>query len=155
MPQDFLAIKTANGLKPMEAQDAEAYDALPFGKPIRVKSTVARSNPRNRWFHACLGVLFEQQETWPTMTLFRNAIKRALGLVEVHTVKGVSYYEYPSLAFNKMEEADFIQFCDRFVKLVCTRIIPQMDEESARAMLDMLDGDAGKIGRKLTGDKAA
>ena len=139
----------------MEAQDAEAYESLPFGKPIRIKATVARSNPRNRWFHACLGMLFGMQETWPTATLFRNAIKRALGLVEVHTVKGVDYYEYPSLAFNKMEEPDFIQFCDRFVKLVCERIIPQMDEQSARAMLDLLDADSGKQGQRRVGNNYA
>ena len=145
---EFFAIKTSRGLIPMEPQDQAEYDALAFNKPIRVKATQARSNPRNRWFHASLAVLFDMQDTWPTPTLFRNAIKRALGLCDVHEVKGQTHYEYHSIAFNKMDEKDFVHFCDRFVKLVCTRIIPNLDEQDARRMLDVLDADSGKIGTR-------
>jgi len=137
------------GLKPYEAQDGEDYDRLEFGKPYRVVCTVPRSSPQNRWFHACLQALFKQQDTWPTFSLFRDAIKRALGLVIIHEVKGKQYFEYPSLAFDKMEQHDFSDLCDRFVQLVCTRIIPNMPESDARAMLDLLDGDTGKQGQRV------
>jgi len=147
--QEFLAIKTASGFLPLEAQDREAYDQLRFGVPIRVKATVARSKPRNRWFHACLNALFEQQETWPTRTLFRNAIKQALGLVIVYHVKGKDYYEYPSLAFDKMSESDFSEFCDRFVRLVCERIIPQMLDQEARLMLDLVNASKGERAQQM------
>jgi len=146
---EIYMMKTARGLQPYEAQDIEDFDRLEFNKVYKGVFTVPRSSPQNRWFHACLHLLFKQQDTWPTFTLFRDAIKRALGLVIVHDVKGKHYYEYPSLAFDKMDQADFSDLCNRFVKLVCERIIPNMPEQGARAMLDLLDGDTGKQGERV------
>lgn len=148
MAVELYMVKTARGLVPAEGQDAEAYEEMAFGVPYRIVGTRPRSGKRNRWFHACLNALFEMQDTWPTPTLFKQAIKRALGLCEVHEVKGQPFYEYPSIAFDKMGEEDFIAICDRFVKLVCERIVPNLDEAAARTILDLLDGDAGKLGER-------
>lgn len=146
--EDFMAMRTSQGLVPMEAQDRESFEALPFGKPIRIKATQARSSPRNRWFHASLQLLFGMQDVWPTFTLFRNEVKKWLGLFDLYIVRETEHYEYHSIAFDKMDESDFIQICDRFVKLVCVKIIPNLDEQDARSMLNMLDADSGKLGNR-------
>ena len=138
--------KTVGGFVPVEGD----FDSLPLGKDLRVKITVARSSPQNRWFHKVLQELFANQDTWPTFTLFRNAIKEALGVCEVYDVKGKRYVEYHSFAFHKMEQSDFNQFLDRFVRLVCERIIPQLDEQATWDMLRLLDADNGALGdRKI------
>lgn len=146
MATEVIIRKTVGGFTPVEGD----FDSLPLGKDLRAKITVARSNPQNRWFHKVLQELFANQETWPTFTLFRNAIKEALGFVDVYEIKGKRYVEYHSFAFSKMEQADFNQFCDRFVKLVCERIIPQMSEQGAWDMMKLLDADSGALGTRLT-----
>mgnify|MGYP003626818769 FL=1 len=148
MSVELQALKTNTGFMPYEPQDLEEFEKMPYGKPIKLVCTVARSSPQNRWFHACLQTLFKQQDTWPTFTLFRNAVKRALGLCEVYEVKGKEFFEYPSIAFDKMPQDEFNVLVERFVDLVCTRIIPQMDDESARRMLNLLDADNGAIGSR-------
>lgn len=139
---------------PCEPQDSVTYDEMEFGVPYRIVGTRPRSAPRNRWFHANLNALFEMQETWPTRELFKQAIKRALGLVVIYEVKGREFYEYPSIAFDKMSEEDFKDLCDRFVKLVCERIIPGLPETNARQILDLLDGNSGKVGERMAGAAA-
>ena len=146
---ELLLIKTQAGLIPYEPQDAYEFEKLPFGKPIRSKNTVARSNPQNRWFHSCLNILFTQQDTWPTPKLFKDKVKEALGLCDYYEVHGRTYCEVHSVAFDKISQEDMNAFIDRFVKLVCERIIPNMGEDDACRMLGVLDANSGKQGSRI------
>ena len=146
---DFLARRTIGGLIPLEAIDHDEFERLPMGKDIRVKCTVARSSPQNRWFHKCLAELFKMQELWPTPTLFRNAVKRALGLFDLYIVNGKEEYEYHSIAFHKMKQSDFNDVCNRFVKFVCEKVLPHFSEREVREILNLLDGDQGKLGQRI------
>jgi hypothetical protein len=141
MASELYMIKTARGLVPAEPQDVAAYEAMEFNVAYKVVATRPRSGKRNRWFHALLNNLFKMQDTWPTFTLFKQAVKRALGLFEVYEVDGSQYFEYPSVAFDKMSEEDFKSLCDRLVLLICERIVPNLTEAEARRIFDIMDGN--------------
>lgn len=148
MPE-FLVRKTISGLVPLENIDHEEFSRLPMGKDIRIKATIARSSPQNRWFHKCLAELFKMQELWPTPTLFRNAVKRGIGLFDLYIVNGKEEYEYHSIAFDKMDQADFNDVCNCFVKFVCERVLPHFSEKEVRQILNLLDADQGKLGERI------
>jgi hypothetical protein len=140
--------KTVGGFVPVEGD----FDSLPLGKDLRVKITVARSNPQQRWFEKCVTELFknqiESQDAWPTRTMFRNRIKEALGFCKYHTIHGKQEIEYYSLAFDKLSQEDFNDFLERFVKLVAGRIIPLLSEDAAWAMFRLLDADTNVVGER-------
>ena len=146
---EFLAKRTLGGLIPIDAHNGILMEDLPMGKEIRVKCTVARSNPQSRWFEKCITEIFKHQDTWPTRNMFRNKIKEALGYFVEYEIKGKREIEYRSFAFDKMDQNTFNGVCDRFCKLVSERIIPHMSNEETWSMFRLLDADTGVLGNRI------
>ena len=157
MAVEFFAKKTVGGLVPVDEVSSESMAELPMGKEIRVKATVARSNPQHRWFEKCIHFLFEHQsgdEPYPTRYLFRNKVKEWLGFGTWYTIKERKYFDPCSFAHHVTDQTEFNQVVHDFVRIVSEHIIPRMPRKEVVEMLLLLDADTGVIGDRIIGNAA-
>lgn len=127
-------------LVPAAEMDADALRALPMGKALRVRVTQPRNVGRLRLYWALLHKVHENMPSPPSIEKLHEAVKVRLGYTETIRFKGAPDAVIPaSIAFDKMTEAEFVAFFDRFVTFLTTVVIPGLSapalEAAAREML--------------------
>ena len=120
-------------LRPFDALGEEAINALRNGDVVKVVITRPRNVTFHNKFFALLSVLFPHQDYYPTLTKFRKAVQIALGYCEETVLpSGKIMVEADSIAFHKMDEAEFDQLMAKFFALAETRILPGVSKEDVQ-----------------------
>lgn len=129
MAVELLLVRQLGALRPADAAAEEAIADIPNGEVIKAVITRPRNIVFHRKFFALLKVLFPHQTYYPTLTKFRKAVQIALGYCqETKLPSGKIMVEADSIAFHKMDEAEFDAFMQRFFELASTRILPGIDK---------------------------
>lgn len=103
--------KTASGIVPASAFDAELVDALPLDAELDAERRTRRSNPQLRLYWAALGRVVKATGAWPSAEHLSDALKRDLGYVEVRrNLIGKPYLATDSIALDAMEQPDFQEY---------------------------------------------
>lgn len=121
------------GLFPTDAIAEQAILDLAAADCSVDKLRTARSHPRNRWFHCLIAKTAEAlaDPEWTPETV-KLRLKAELGICHIFLVNGAEWRVPKSTAFTKMDEVEFIDFCNRAVEFICTVLIPGMDRADLR-----------------------
>lgn len=115
-------------LVPIDAWAAEQVDALPRDKDLTVRVTTSRSNGRLNLWWAGLGLMVEnlpdeKRKMWPSARKMHHALLEAMGYVErIYRIDGTFRTEVDSVAFENMEEDEFIELFERG-RALCIEIV--------------------------------
>jgi hypothetical protein len=88
-------------------------------------------------------ILHENTDQWPSAECASDSIKIAVGHVDqvADALTGEIHLRPKSIAFEKMEEGEFIRFFHRVVWVITARLIPNMDAETlTREVYRAIDG---------------
>jgi hypothetical protein len=144
MPREiFFTISPLGRFHPNDARSAELYDELPKGKVMRATVTQPRNVDHHRKFFALLGAVWPHQDMYPTTEALLDGIKLALGHVqEARNAETLELVMVPaSINFGSMDQATFEQFYEKAVDLICTRIIPGLNNNDLdREVENILEG---------------
>ena len=135
-------IRKMDHLVPANAQSMDALRKLKQGEWLRTNITRPRNVKHLRKYFALLDAVFPHQTMWPTFKKFRAKFEEALGHGEYHTNgRGERYFENESIAFDKMDQAEFDEFYAKAVELILTRILPNVGRaDLEREVMDIMEG---------------
>lgn len=128
-------------LLPDSPADGARIRELPAGKALKARVTQPRrSSPQLRLYFSLLDVVAENLDQDVSGDDLHEWMKLKLGLVTpIRQRNGEISYVPKSVAFDKMEHAEFTTYFDRVKQLVVEHLIPGLNSEAlereARAML--------------------
>lgn len=106
--------KTARGLVPASAHDAEVIDSASIGALFDLVPRSRRSNPQNRLYWGVLEKVVSATGAWPTSAHLHEQLVKGCGFTELvlNPFTGLYEEERDSTAFDAMPPADFKVFMD-------------------------------------------
>jgi hypothetical protein len=128
-------------LIPEAPLDGEAIRELPAGKALAITvRRPRRSSRQNRLYRGLLQIVCENLDQDISPDDLHEWMKVKLGLVTpVRQRNGEVTFVAKSVAFDKMEHAEFTAYFDRVKRLITEHLIPGLNSEAlereARAML--------------------
>ncbi|MGE5566201.1 MAG: hypothetical protein ACM3YN_08605 [Parcubacteria group bacterium] len=134
-------------LIPQAPIDGERIRDLPAGKPLRIEvRQPRRSNPQLRLYWAILGLVCDNLDQPLKPEALHEWLKMRLGVVEPIKLRSGAVDMVPgSVAFDKMEHADFTAYMQQAKDLLVRHIIPGLNSEAlereARAMLGLHESE--------------
>lgn len=149
MAETIFMRRSLGALRPIDPASAEALERIPANQDVRVEITRPRNLKHHRKFFALLNAIFPHQTVYPTHKSFRAAMTVALGFGETYKLGDGRTIIIPgSIAFDKMDQAEFEQFYDRAIELIVTRILPgvgraDLNREVADILIGYGDGGSG------------
>ena len=149
MPNETYMTVTKLGGIPSDEYSETQWGKLPVGEEIKVTWSRPRNLKFHRLFFAALYFLFEQQDMYSVLDDLRADIAIRLGHCEEGVYRGKKSMRPKSISFAKMDEEAFRQFFDGFVLLACESIAPYLELKDFDQFLEILDGDSGKIGKRI------
>lgn len=158
--QELLLRRTLSGLAPVDEAGQEFLRRIPVNGTVRAKckGLSPRNDRRLRWWWAAMGLVHRnlsdaQRERWPTTEALHEAIKVRLGHCDVtYTVgsytapdgttipPGTMIIKAGSIAFGRMNEAEFSQLCDAFCDLICAKVLPGTKTADMRREIESIVG---------------
>ena len=130
------------GLKGLEAADEESSEAL---RRIKIGSMVLcdvrrpRNLPQHKKFRALLNTVWQACGQWDTVEELHDEIKFLTGWVDRRRVVDHSTGEVlgeivkpKSTSFSEMEQADFDQYMESAIRVICEKIVPGIDDAALR-----------------------
>lgn len=107
----YAFVRKGNYLLPEMQQDARALDGIAQGERVRVEIRQWRNLDRNRAYWAMLGDVVAATECALTPERLHDVIKLELKVVDlIRLPNGMTVALPGSIAFDKMEEAEFVAF---------------------------------------------
>lgn len=142
MSTDIFLERVLGSLRPVDRMGREALAALPEGVALRCKVTIPRKGWKTRKFFALCSVVQPHQETYPTVEHFRKALTCALGFSDSFKLPDGRTILIPqSIAFDKMDDAEFDALFDRAVHFICARILPSVNgADLEREVAEIMNG---------------
>lgn len=110
-----------NHLVPSHSSDAEMLAMMDRSKDVEVTIKQRRSLPAMRRYWAILSecVAAMDDARWPTAEKLHDALKLATGYVETfHTLDGLAVIRADSIAFSRMDNAEFRGFQARAFRVI-------------------------------------
>lgn len=125
MAHQLFLRRVMGALRPADAASEELLANLPAGVDLKATITAPRKAWKHRKFFALCAVVQPHQSTYPTIDTFRKALTCALGFADTYKLPDGRTMLLPrSIAFDKMDDAEFDALFDRAVGFICERIIP-------------------------------
>lgn len=116
---EFWAIRKGGALHPADVESAGEFSRLPAGKVIKVTA----KQPRNAAHHRLYWVLCQRigSGIGEEAEVVSDVLKVATGHCTVVRTKTNGMLKLPkSIAWAKMDQAEFAKFFDRCVVIICT-----------------------------------
>lgn len=116
----YYFIKTYYGLVPFD-NDCKPYNKLEEGEEIELEIKTPRNVKFHRKFFALIKLAFDNQENYTDIEELRQDLIKYAGFTEQRTnyLTGEIEYKHKSIAFAKMEEADFEIVYNRVLDVIC------------------------------------
>jgi hypothetical protein len=125
MSHQLFLRRVMGSLRAADAASEELLAGLPEGVDLKAAITIPRKAWKHRKFFALCAVVQPHQSTYPTIDTFRKALTCALGFSDTFKLPdGRTILMPQSIAFDKMDDAEFDALFDRAVQFICERIIP-------------------------------
>ncbi len=118
----------------MELDADTVYDAKVWKK---------RNSNHHRKYFALVNAIFPHQSAWPTTKALHDQLKMAVGFsYEAKDMATGEIRVYPdSIAFDRLDQAEFSQVYDRIVDVILTRVLPGVGRRDLEGqVLDILAG---------------
>lgn len=125
-------------LVPADIWSEEAIGNMKEGEVVTASITRTRNVRFHRKFFAFLNTIFQHQEKYAKLEDMLEAMKEAVGLgryVDRLDGRG-NFFRSSSISFAKMDENEFHTFYDKFVGVVVTHIIPNIDRDDLLAEVE-------------------
>ena len=124
----FLKKNPFGNFEPYSAFDRRLIDDLPANVRLKAKITQTRSVPHSSLYWVILGKVVENQSCFPSADVLHEAIKDRLGYsTDYEFPDGYKFKYRGSVAFNKMDQAEYKIYFDKAMDLICSVIIPGLD----------------------------
>lgn len=137
--------KSLGGLRPIDAMAQELLDNMPYDTTVKVKVTRPRSGPHHRLFFALLSKVHKNSnacERWPDIEDFREIVTIGAGHYRwLELPNGKRESRAKSIAWNKMDQAEFNVFFEAVMDCICNKLKLVEDADLRREFEAML-GDA-------------
>lgn len=110
----FAFVRKGNALVPEMQHDARALDGIAQGERVRIDIRQWRNLGRHRAYWAMLGDVIEATECALTPERLHEVLKLETGVVDlIRLPNGMTVAIPGSISFEKMEEAEFVEFFRR------------------------------------------
>lgn len=142
-----ILIRTARGLHGATPADHEAWvkfkrrlETIKPGKWLRMEFSTPRNGQHHRKFMALLNLITENSETYNTIEKALVAVKMVTGHFEthIHPETGEMFPVVKSISYESMAQEEFEAFYPAAVDAVITHILPQLDQDTAYRLIDMI-----------------
>lgn len=141
----FLAQKHFGSLRPADEAGAEALRKIANGKLVTVEIKQSRNLQHHRLFWALMTTVWNnlEHERYPTVEDFAGAVKICLGLrTRIELPNGTVGFIPGSIAFHKMDQAEFSAFYNRVCDLMAKYFLPGVTSDELRAEVQQMTGIA-------------
>lgn len=134
---ELYLLNTTSGLKPCYDEDYEEKKKLKIGETYKVKITLARNLQFHKKFFALINCAWEYQNEkvveffHHNKDAFRKTVVIAAGWYEpVYSIDKKEWSQAPkSIAFDKMDEAEFMDLYDNVKRVLFQTFLRHIDEE--------------------------
>lgn len=151
----LLMLRRGSMLIPVAPLDSDRLMELPAGKPLKIVATQPRSVPQNRLYWSALQLISDNLEGSPPVEILHDVVKVKLGYTVTVPTKSGPVIIPGSIAFDKMSQADFRAFFERFKDLVATEIIPGINRAAFEREAHEMLGDPSSTTREPAGVNSA
>lgn len=139
--QPIIYKRTTFGLVPFNDAARDAMGEIAVGAIVRVRATKPRSGPHSRKFWALMDAVADaadEREGW-TAKRAANVVKILTGHTEIVRMPDGSLVEWPaSIAFDKMDQAEFNRFYEKALAVVTREILPKVERADLRNHIEGL-----------------
>lgn len=127
---DVILCKRISSLIAVDDDGRDALNSIGQGELIKVKITKARNLKHHKKFFSMIGLVFDNQDTYPTSKHLLTAVKLEAGWYEdvPITMNGVPHYIPKSISFAKMDQLEFDEFYMQAIA-ACCRLLPHLRAE--------------------------
>jgi hypothetical protein len=139
----FLARKDLGHLTPVDSEGEEAVRKMKMGAIVQVEVKQPRNINHHRLYFALVDVVFDNQERYETRDQLHNALKLATGIYDLLELPNGAQYKIPrSIAFHKMNQAEFSAFYDRVCDVIAKHFLPGVTSDDLKAEVASMIGVA-------------
>ena len=129
-------------LHPTDDEGAAALARIKEGTEVSVEVKRSRNARHLALYWSVIHALFEHQDRYASAENLSDAFKVASGLTDTFVLPTGKEFHVPrSISFGKMGQDDMDKFWGNFVRVMCEGVLPRMDEEAVRHILNMVDGE--------------
>ena len=133
-----LFAKHLGALRPADDDAETLLSKLKDGDLVRAEIKVPRNLAHHRKWWKLMQIVYENQDFYPSAEAVCTAIKLGIGHTESFRWKG-GLVELPkSIAFAKMDQAEFEEFYGRGVDHIVCHIIPGLDRTNLKREVEEL-----------------
>ncbi len=139
----FLVTKQLGVLRPVDEQGEEALRHIKHGAIVEVEVRTKRRIKHHRLFWALISKVWENidHDDFPTPENLADTVKLCVGVREPLILPdGAVSYKPGSIAFHKMDQAEFAAFYDRVCDLLIRRFLPGVTNEQLRHEVELMTG---------------
>lgn len=130
-------------LAPVDEAGEAALRGLSAGEIVSVEIKRPRNVQMHRLYWALVTLVWQNQERYPTPEDLHSALKVAAGLrTQVTLPDGTVGFIPGSIAFHKMDQAEFSAFYSRVCDLMAKYFLPGVTSEELRAEVSQMTGIA-------------
>jgi len=141
---DLLLKRTLSGFAAGDDQSAEAMKRYQIGQTYKATVRKPRIGVDHRRYWKLLSVVSENSEQFESVELLHEYVKLRTGHCSpiANKLTGEIFLVPRSISFTAMDQVQFEEFWQRVVRLVCTEIIPGLDEDELQLEVGRLVGIA-------------
>ena len=133
--------KNGGALWPTDERGQAALAKTRDGDLVTVEVKRSRNLQHFKLYWSLIHRLYDNQERYASPETLSDAFKICAGLSETFVLPSGQVVHRPgSISFGKMKDDDFREFWERFVKVVCEKVLPNADSaDLERDVFNMLD----------------
>lgn len=147
----FVLTRRGDALVPVDEEDREVVSRLREGEPLRVDIKARRNVRQHRLYWALVRLLQKNTDLWGSEEAASDSLKLAAGHVDqvMNPLTGEIQLKPRSIAFEKMEQAQFNRFFNRVLYIVSERLLGVANDELRGQVFDLVDGpERASLGRR-------
>ena len=136
--------KHGGALHPTDERGEAALFKISDGALVKVEVKRSRNLQHLRLYWSLIHRLYDNQERYASPEALSDAFKICAGLCETFVLPSGQVVHRPgSISFGKMKDDEFREFWERFVKVVCEKVLPNADSaDLERDIFNMLGRQA-------------
>lgn len=118
------------GLFPADERGQEAVQKIPNGTDVKAEIKRERNLQHLRLYWTIIYKLYRNQEYYASPEMLSDAFKVCAGLCTTFVLpSGTVVHRAGSIATGNMDQGDFDEFWARFVRVVCEKVLPNVNRQ--------------------------
>ena len=133
-----LFVKHLGALRPADDDAETLLSKLKDGDLVRAEIKVPRNLAHHRKWWKLMQIVHDNQEFYPSAEAVCTAIKFGIGHTEQFQWKGGVVKLPKSIAFAKMDQAEFEQFYERGIDYIVRQLVPGLNKTDLKREVEEL-----------------